>query len=74
MEPRPALAGWYLLLPHADSLRESKRWGLSADGLPEALPLGEHPSEAKVFSHSSTGKARDLLRRRIKVLLFILKF
>src|SRR3989344_3321519 len=65
MEPH-GQSPWQLLLPPADSLRESKRRGLSADGLPEALPFGEHLAEAKAFSHSSTGKARGLLRRRIK--------
>src|SRR3989338_9171802 len=65
MEPH-GQSPWYRVLPPADSLRESKRRGLSADGLPEALPFGEHLAEAKAFSHSSTGKARGLLRRRIK--------
>ena len=47
------------------SIISSHSSGLSANGSPEALPIGEHPAEAKALSHSSTGKARGLLRRRI---------
>src|SRR3990167_7735054 len=58
---------WLSYVPRKSGTISPHSSGLSADGLQEALPFGEHLAEAKTFSHSPTGKARGLLRRRIKI-------